>query len=533
MSTARELIHQGKNKEIWQKYCGFIDFSVDEFVEIQSHLLLEQLRLLEDCELGHRLLWGLKPSSIEEFRQKVPLTTYEDYIPYLTDKREDVLPEKPILWQRTSGTTGKHAEKWAPITKRLYDEVGYYAVAMLAFSSAQRRGQFIIRDHDKLLYGMAPPPYASGAMASLLDEEFPFEVMPPKAKADLMDFPERIREGYSLALTEGLDLVFAVSSILVAIGEQFSQGASTNFSSMRSRPRAIPRLVKGLVKSRLAGRPPLPRDIWNLKGVFTGGMDATIMRDKVKYYWGRYPLEIYGSSEIPVIAAQTWDYKGMILMPTMAFYEFISEDERQRGRRDKSYRPRTVLLNELEAGQVYEIVFTSLQGGAFVRYRIGDSLEVTALRNEELNINLPQLAFYGRCDNVIDIGGFTRLTEKVLWKAIENSGIGYSGWTARKEVNGSEPILHMYIELKRQNKTDEEVTIAVHQSLKEICDDWAAMEQMLGWQPLQVTLIPEGAIGKYILEQMAAGAELSTLQPPKLNASDDILRRLMGVTPVA
>jgi len=75
MSTARELIHQGKNKEIWQKYCGFIDFSVDEFVEIQSHLLLEQLRLLEDCELGHRLLWGLKPSSIEEFRQKVPLTT--------------------------------------------------------------------------------------------------------------------------------------------------------------------------------------------------------------------------------------------------------------------------------------------------------------------------------------------------------------------------------------------------------------------------------------------------------------------------
>ncbi len=124
MSTARELIHQGKNKEIWQKYCGFIDFSVEEFVETQSHLLLEQLRLLEDCELGHRLLWGLKPSSIEEFRQKVPLTTYEDYIPYLTDKREDVLPEKPIFWQRTSGTTGKHAEKWAPITKRLYDEVG-------------------------------------------------------------------------------------------------------------------------------------------------------------------------------------------------------------------------------------------------------------------------------------------------------------------------------------------------------------------------------------------------------------------------
>ncbi|MEE8619432.1 MAG: GH3 auxin-responsive promoter family protein [Dehalococcoidales bacterium] len=529
MSTARELIRQGNKKEIWQKHCGFIDFSVDEFVETQSHLLLEQLRLVGDCELGHKLLWGTKPSSVEEFRQNVPLTTYRDYFPYLPEKREDALPEKPILWQRTSGRSGEYPCKWVPVTERLYKEVGFYVVAMLAFSSAKRRGQFIIRDHDKLLYGLAPPPYASGAMGGLLDDEFSFDVMPPKDKAEQMDFIERIREGYSLALTEGLDVVFSISSIMVAIGEQFSQGASTSLSSMRSRPRAAPRLAKALVKSKLAGRPPLPRDVWNLKSLLTAGMDTSILREKLKHYWGRYPFEMYASTEMLMAALQTWDYKDMIFVPTIGFYEFISEEEHQKAKMYRSYRPRTLLLNEVEAGQRYEIVFTSLQGGPFVRYRIGDWLEITALRNEELNINLPQVTFYGRCDDILDIGGFTRLTEKTLWQAIENSGVGYNGWTVRKEVNGSEPILHIYIELKRQGKTAEEAKIAVHQSLKEINTDWADLEQMLGWQPLEVTLLPEGAFGRYMLEKQAAGADLAHLKPPQMNASDDTIENLLRI----
>jgi len=532
MSTAMELIRQGKKKEIWQKYCGFIDFSVDEFVETQGHLLLEQLRLFQDCELGHKLMWGMKPSSVEEFRQKVPLTTYKDYVPYLLEKREDVLPEKPIFWQRTSGRSGEYPAKWVPVTERLYEEVGFYGVAMLAFSSAKKRGQFILRDHDKLLYGMAPPPYASGAMARLLDEEFSFEVMPPKDKAEQMGFIERIREGYSLALVKGLDIGFAISSVLVAMGEQFGQGAAFRPSAMLSHPRAIPRLAKGLVKSNLAGRPPLPRDIWNLKSLFTGGMDATILREKVKYYWGRYPLEIYASAEIPMAALQTWDYKGMIFMPTIAFYEFIPEEEHQRSKRDRSYRPRTVLMDQVEAGQRYEIIFTSLQGGPFVRYRIGDMLEVTALRNEKLNIKLPQVAFYGRCDDIIDIGSFFRFTEKTLWQAIENSGIAYNGWTARKEVHGSDPpILHLYIELKRQDKTSEEVRYAIQQSLRELNREWfelfANVEETLSWELLRVTPLPEGAFGRYILEQQAAGAELAHLKPPQINARDETINKLL------
>jgi len=361
-----------------------------------------------------------------------------------------------------------------------------------------------------------------------MDEEFTFEVMPPIDKAEQMGFVERIREGYSMALIEGLDIVFAISSVLVAIGEQFSQGAATSLSSMRSRPGAIPRLAKGLVKSKLAGRRPLPRDIWNLKAMLSAGMDTSILREKIKYYWGRYPLELYAPTEIPMAALQTWDYKGMVFVPTIAFYEFIPEEEHQRSRRDRSYRPRTVLLDEVEAGKIYEMVFTSLQGGPFVRYRIGDWLEVTALRNEEMNINLPQVAFHARADDIIDIGSFFRFTEKTLWQAIENSGISYNGWTARKEVHGSEPpVVHLYIELKRQDKTAEDVRLAVHQSLREWAEHCTPEGETLGWELLRVTLLPEGAFARYILEQQAAGADLAHLKPPQINARDQIINRLL------
>lgn len=43
MSTAIGLIRKSRNKKIWQKCCGFIDFNVDEFVETHGHLLPEQL----------------------------------------------------------------------------------------------------------------------------------------------------------------------------------------------------------------------------------------------------------------------------------------------------------------------------------------------------------------------------------------------------------------------------------------------------------------------------------------------------------
>ena len=83
MSKLAELFKQGKNEELWQRCCGFIDLGLEDFMRIQRRLLLEQLELLKKCELGRYIMNGANPHTVEEFREQDPLTTYADYTPYL------------------------------------------------------------------------------------------------------------------------------------------------------------------------------------------------------------------------------------------------------------------------------------------------------------------------------------------------------------------------------------------------------------------------------------------------------------------
>ncbi|NQT48968.1 MAG: GH3 auxin-responsive promoter family protein, partial [Chloroflexi bacterium] len=114
-----EFFRDRDDGRIWQRYCGFLDLSLKEFMEIQESLLLEQIDLVADSRLGQIIMKGNKPNSVEEFRRCVPLTTYDDYEPYLTQRREDVLAEKPYFWVHTSGRGGDF--KWVPYTHSAFE----------------------------------------------------------------------------------------------------------------------------------------------------------------------------------------------------------------------------------------------------------------------------------------------------------------------------------------------------------------------------------------------------------------------------
>jgi len=83
MTSAAELLRQGRRDEVWAKYCGFLDLTIVEFMELQQRLLMEQIHLLGKSGLGHQLLGERLPSLVEDFRKMVPLTTYRDYLPFL------------------------------------------------------------------------------------------------------------------------------------------------------------------------------------------------------------------------------------------------------------------------------------------------------------------------------------------------------------------------------------------------------------------------------------------------------------------
>ncbi len=416
-------------------------------MEIQRELLMEQIDLLAGSELGKTLMRGKVPKNVEEFRRTVPLTTYEDYRPFLAQKREEGLPQKTLHWMRTSGRSGEYPHKWVPVSEGMDQAWGISPMASVIFSACTRRGEFPLQEGDRFLYTLAPPPYASGHWSIGLQREFPFRFLPPLDEAEAMSFQDRIEQGFKLALQEGIDLFWGLSSVLVAVGERFSrQARGVDLSQLPRDPRSLLRLNRGLLASRLGKRPLLPNDLWRPKGIVALGMDTSILKDRIVHYWGRQALEIYGATELGFVATQTWDYDGMTFAPDINFLEFIPEEEHLRSRADPNHHPETLLLDDVASGERYEIVATNFRGGAFVRYRIGDLVEFTELRNERLQIDLPQMRFHSRADDILDLGGFTRLTEKTIWEAIESCGIPYVDWVVAKESDGNAPMLRIYLE---------------------------------------------------------------------------------------
>jgi len=526
LTTAISLLRQGRRKEVWQKYCSFIDLNLTEFMAIQQRLLLEQIDLLYNCELGRSILGDQLPKSIEEFRNAVPLTRYKDYIPYLAEQREDILPVKPKIWTRTSGRSSEYDYKWAPYSPRMVEKAGEFAVASFLLASCSGRGDVRLSSDDFCLYTLAPPPYFTGAVvAKAVKEQLDPKFIPPLATGERMDFEERIREGFKLALKSGIDVFYGLSSVLVKIAEQFEQGSgSMQFSIDMLHPRLLLRVIKGTLRSKINGRNLLPKDLWNVKAIVAGGMDTAFYRDTIEAYWGRKPLEGYGGTEIGGVALQAWNLKGMTFMPDFNFLEFIPEEDFYRSIEDESFQPTTKLLDEVQIG-VYELVITNFYGGAFVRYRTGDLIEIISLEDSELDIKTPQMRFHARADGVIDVAGFTRLTEKAIWEAIAESNIGHVDWVMKKAYAKEKPYLHLFLELKGSGNLEQAKSL-IHQRLSEKDAGYAELEDMLGFDPLKISLLAQGAFDRYTENMRANGAELAHLKPPRINPSDEIVQLL-------
>jgi hypothetical protein len=53
---------------------------------------------------------------------------------------------------------------------------------------------------------------------------------------------------------------------------------------------------------------------------------------------------------------------------------------------------------------------------------------------------------------------------------------------------------------------------------------------MLGYHPLQVTLLHAGTFNRYLQDRQAAGADLAQLKPQHVSRSDEIIDRLLRMS---
>ena len=396
---------QTNDKErIWQRYCGFLDLSIEEFMQIQHRLLTEQIELVADSPLGKKIMGGNRPQSVEEFRRLIPLTTYEDYKPHFDQQQEDVLAEKPYYWCHSSGRGGYF--KWIPCTHRAFEVFAKRGFAAFILASARSKGEINFRPGVRALFMFPPPPYVSGCTLYYGSKLLSVRIIPPLDVTEGMEFQERIAKGFEMALRTGVDVMCALASVLAKVGETMAERAQgMRFSLALLHPLVLLRLVRALLKSKIARRAMLPKDLWKPKGIVSGGTDVSIYKDQIAHWWGQIPGEVYGSAEVYPIATQAWNKKWLTFVPDTAFWEFIPEEELQKSKDNSDYQPATVLLDEVEPGKTYEVILTHFYGGPLLRYRIKDLVTCTAMRDEEAGIELPQMVFKARADDIISLAG--------------------------------------------------------------------------------------------------------------------------------
>ena len=532
MTTAAELLKQGRRDEFWQRYCGFLDLSVDEFMDIQERLLIEQLHLLAASELGRKILGGPVPLTLNEFRRVAPLTTYGDYAPFFQEQREDILPVKPASWLRTSGTTGEYPAKWVPASPTYYSHLAKGLITVLTLSSAKFKGDITLAEGDTLLYTAAPPPYLTGAIMRAYPQEFPFKAVPPVDLAEKMRFEERIQQGFLSSMGSGIDYFIGIASVLLRMGEVFGKGARhMSLSPELLHPAAIYQLGKAFLASRLNGRAMLPKDIWRPKGIVASGMDVQVYKNRIEELWGRAPLEAYGCTEFASVAYQGFgDRKcGLTMVPEAAFWEFMPESEYHLWRQDHTRQPKTLLLSEVQPGK-YVLVGTSLAGGAFIRYILGDLVRVVALADETLGIRLPQIVVESRVDGVISLGSMVTFTERTLWTAMGALSVGTVSWTARKEYSAEhgEPVLHLWIE--SEGLEPERFRSEFHEALIETDKEYFSFYDVMRTNPIRISVLTPGTFQGYFDERQAQGADLGQLKPPRMQPTDQTIKTLLAIS---
>ena len=534
MTRPIDLLRQSRKEELWQMCCGFLQLSLEQFMDIQKRLLLEQIELLKNSDLGTRVMRGAMPETVEEFRKQVPLTTYADYLPELVERREDVLPAKPAAWLRTQGRMGEYNFKWIPLSEKFLYQLKQVSAGVGLLGSCNPKGDFVAKEHLRLLATMGTPDYGSGMVAYLIQRALGCDLFPGNAAE--MRFREKLEAGFEEALTQGIDALGGLPSIIAYTGAMFMQRVKDlDAHFLLSHPKAAARLFKGLIRSKLARRSMLPKDLWSIKVIVGGGTDSSIFGKTVEELWGKQLLETYGAIDGGIYATQTWDYEGMTFIPNLNFFEFIPEREWFKWQLDHSYQPKTILLDEVKAGENYEIVITNFHGGILTRYRMGDMVRITSLRNDNLDIDIPQMVFYGRADDLVEVTKIGRLTERIIQRAMKNTGLPYVDWVARREIITEKPVLHIYLELKDNYIASEEnLTTAILEELKKLDNKYRCnfyrligdMESVLNLKPVEVTLLPRGAFFNYTSQWQAKVVAPGEQKLPRVNPPEEVLSLL-------
>lgn len=527
-----ELLRKKKYEDIWEEYCGFLDLSIQEYMHIQYRLLEEQMLNWLVSPLGQSIMQGKNLKNIQDFRYLVPLTTYEDYADILLNRKEEDLPGKPVTWIETTWEAGRHPVKCAPYTQEMLQVFKNNMMACLILAGSETRNDVVLRPHDKALYGVASLPYATGLLPVLVEEELTLDILPPVEQAEKLGFKERNVLGFKMGAKQGIDIFFALSSVAYYVSMAFSSlqsqtSSSSSHSSGKIKPKMAYRLLKGSYQAKKENRSMLPKDVFHMKCFLCAGTDSQMYKPVLEKLWGKRPHEIFAGTEPTCIASENWSRNGMYFFPDACFYEFMPIEEAKHFSKDHTYQPRTYLMDEVIPHEEYELVVTVFKGGAFARYMTKDRYRCIATHDSEDHIQLPRFTYVDRSLDIIDIAGFTRISEKTIEDVIKMSKLDIIEWVALKEYDDFRPYMHLIIEMSESSICQDAILKKILKEHLQIYftyfdSDYEDLQTMLGIDPLKITVVRCHTFHLY--------HQLHNEKLPKMNPSKHHIQDLLALS---
>lgn len=372
-------------------------------LEIQDQFLQTLLRVQQQTELGRQFHLA-EIRTIDQFRDRVPIWSYNDYEPYVervvAGERGVLNPDPVVYLSLTSGTTGK--QKWVPVTRRFQQSLQKSNLISIGFALAALRsrgrsfGKILTTNSARLQgvtesgIGYGPVTVGSLRMGKLTFEQtftLPYRVLEigdslsrhyvallfalrnPQLRGIVSNFPMLVLRTcqYLDKYAEDLLRDLATGSLAdwLNLEPEIRQQLSHRWSAAPERAARLEQQLRH--HNRLT-----PAVAWpDLSFVVTArGGTSNFYFEQFPQYFGDTPVfgGIYGSAEATFGICHEFDQDGCILALNSGFFEFVPQDQWL------AAQPQTLLPTEVKVGEYYRILVTSYSG--FYRYNIGDVVEV-------------------------------------------------------------------------------------------------------------------------------------------------------------
>ncbi|WP_245986230.1 GH3 auxin-responsive promoter family protein [Marinoscillum furvescens] len=432
----------------------FIKYPHDVQEELRRGLLSRAAR----TEYGRK--YGFEDlRNREEFRNRVPIVTYEDLYPYierLMAGEQNLLWPTEVRWfAKSSGTTNARS-KFIPVSNEALEDCHYkggkdllsiyvnnypdtkmFTGKNLVIGGSQQVNQF---DKNAKSY--------YGDVSAVLIKNLPFwaqMVRTPSLDIALMDeWEEKIEKMAQYTINENVTSISGVPTWTIVLLERILEIRNT--SSIL--------------------------DVWpNLEAFIHGAVAFTpyekLFNSLIPSSNMRY-METYNASEGFFGIQDQTDSKEMLLMLDYGiYYEFIPMDEWN------NEHPKTVGLDEVELGKNYAIIISTNAG--LWRYKIGDTIRFTSLDPYRIKIS-------GRTKHFINAFGEELIienAEEAIAEACEQTDAEMENFTAGPKYleAGSKGCHEWVIEFNKAPENQTQFTEILDAKLRTLNSDYDAKRQ--------------------------------------------------------